>query len=226
MLLVGCGESYKREAPRGGTEYFPLYEDRQLRYRVIEYGKSSEYSMKLRFLGGDQYKVFAASFEGKAPGGIEFRSHGQQLEAITQYSYTSLESPEKKSEFSQMWIDESLEPGGFWSDTDTGTQTVFAGYEDVTVPAGTFTDCYKTVTEALPELPDSINARFDRGEMDGEMLAQQLDNAKLVIIRWFARGVGLVKEKVGTSRFERELLAVENKGWFSPSATAQPNEGN
>jgi hypothetical protein len=225
ILISGCSEAYKRTVPRAGTEFMPLYEDRQLRYRVIDYGDTYEYSMKLRYLGGEEYKVFKATVvEGEAPGGLEFSSHEQQVTAITQFTLTSLESPLQKGEFSQIWIDEALQPGGYWTDFDTGTQTVFAGYEDVIVPAGTYTDCYKTVTEALPVLVDSIRARFERGEMDEEMLAQQSDNAKLIVLRWFAKDVGLVKEQVGTARFVRELLAVENEGWFSP--TAQSNKGN
>jgi hypothetical protein len=203
----------------------PLFEDRQLRYRVTEYGETYEYSMKLRYLGGEEYKVFKATFEnGEGPGGIEFSNHKQQIIAVTQFSLTSLESPLHKSEFSQVWIDESLQPGDVWTDQDTGTQTVFTGYEDVTVPAGTYTGCYKTVTEALPVLVDSIQARFERKEedMDEKMLAMQLDNAKQIVIRWFAQDVGLVKEQIGTARFVRELIAVENAGWFSP--TAQSNE--
>jgi hypothetical protein len=203
----------------------PLYEDRQHRYRVNEYGEIYEYSMKMRYLGGDEYKVFETIIvEGEAPGGIEFSQHKQQVIAITQFSLTSLESPRLRSEFSQVWIDESLRPGDAWTDFDTGTQTVFAGYEDVTVPAGSYTGCYKTVTEALPILADSIHARYEREEedMDEKMLAKQLDNAEQVVVRWFAKDVGLVKEQYGGTRFLRELVAVEKTGWFS--ATAQSNE--
>jgi hypothetical protein len=225
ILVSGCGEAYQRIVPRAGTDFMPLYEDRQLRYRVTEYGETYEYSMKLRFLGGEKYKVFEASIvDGEAPGGIEYSNHDKQIIAVTQFALTSLESPRQKGEFSQVWIDEALRPGDFWTDNDTGTQTVFTGYEDVTVPAGTFTGCYKTVTEALPVLADSIRARFDRKEMDEEMLEKQLDNAKQIVIRWFAKDVGLVKEQIGASRFVRELLAVENEGWFSP--TAQLKKGN
>jgi hypothetical protein len=167
ILISGCSEAYQRVVPRAGTDFMPLYEDCQLRYRVVEYGETYEYSMKLRYLGGEEYKVFKASFiNGEAPGGIEFTSHKQQVIAVTQFSLTSLESPLRMSEFTQIWIDEALQPGDYWTDQDTGTQTVFAGYDDVTVPAGTYTACYKTVTEALPVLVDSIRARFERKDED------------------------------------------------------------
>ena len=218
LLIIGCGE-YQRKVPRGGTEYLPLKEDLTLRYRLTYYGEVQEYSMRLRYLGGKSYKVFKAYFEGGEQGGLEFSSHGKQVVVTTQHSLTSLKSRLERGDFQQLWIDESLEPGDFWQDEDTGTQTVFTGYEDVTVPAGTFSDCYLTVTEALPELIDSINARLERGELDAELLNQELENAKLVVVRWFALDVGLVKEQFGSSAYVRELLAIENEGWFTTDST-------
>ncbi|MBU0691344.1 hypothetical protein KKC97_05555 [bacterium] len=223
LLTTGCGD-YQRVVPLGGTDYLPLKEDLTLRYRLTYYGDVEEYSMRLRYLGGKDYKVYKAYYKGDAQGGLEFSSHNQQVAAITQYSLTSLGSRYERGDFQQVWIDESLQPGDFWQDADTGTQTVFVGYEDITVPAGTFTDCYKTATEALPELVDSINARFDRKEMDSEMFNQELENAKIVVSRWFARDVGLVKEQFGTSEYVRELLAVENEGWYTKPSTSSTEE--
>jgi hypothetical protein len=218
LLLFGCGE-YQRKVPLGGTEYLPLKEDLTLRYRLTHDGEAQEYSIKLRYLGGKSYKVYKAYYEGDEQGGLELTSHDQQVKATTQFSLTSLKSRLEMGDFQQIWVDESLSPGDFWRDEDTGTQTVFTGYEDVSVPAGTFPNCYKTVTEALPELIDSINVRRERGELDPELLNQELENAGLVVVRWFARDVGLVKEQIGSPDYVRELLAVENEGWFTNDST-------
>lgn len=220
LLIIGCGE-YQRVVPLGGTDYLPLKEDLTLRYRLSDNGDVEEYTARLRYLGGKDYKVYKVYYDaGKPQGGLEFSSHGKQVTAVTQYTLTSLLSRHDRGDFQQLWIDESLQPGDYWQDLETGTQTVFTGYEDVTVPAGSFQGCYKTVTEALPELVDSIGARFDREEMDVEMYNQELANAKIVVVRWFARGIGLVKEQYVAMDHVRELLAVVNEGWYTKPSTS------
>ena len=72
-----------------------------------------------------------------------------------------------------------------------------------------------------------VGVLFDeRGEIDEESYQKQLEYAKLVIVRWFAPEVGLVKEQIGSPDFTRELVAVENKGWYSDTLQTNTNEEN
>ncbi|MBK6766673.1 MAG: hypothetical protein IPG71_10265 [bacterium] len=119
------------------------------------------------------------------------------------------------SVYDQVWVDEGAEVDSLWTDPTVGTESLVAGYESVTVPAGTYDDCLKMVITPLPELRDSVEARYQRDESDEQLYLQEKEAASWQTVRWFANGVGLVKEQIGPSgdaRIVRELLAVDVKG--------------
>jgi hypothetical protein len=109
-------------------------------------------------------------------------------------------------------VNEAVKEGDEWEDTDMGTKTIFAGYENVTVPAGTYPHCYNTVTTVEPVFMDSLYVWRDRGSMTSEEFDDWASYANDVTVRWFASGVGLVKEQLNSSDHTRELLEVVKTG--------------
>lgn len=215
LIFSACGEAPVRKAYRSGTEYMPLLDGRTLRYRERGDGETYEYTLTLKYIGGRAWKVYTTHDENIPYGRIEFTSNGTIVEASTLISLTSLESRKQVSAFNQVWVDAGAEVDSVWRDEATGTETVVAGYETVTVPAGTFTECLKTVTTPLPEVADSVEARYQRGDSDEKLYIEEREVVNWQTVRWFAAGVGLVKEQVGPAgdmRITRELVALEAEG--------------
>jgi hypothetical protein len=210
-LAAGCSGP-ERRYPLAGTEHFPLRDRRTLSYRQTRNGRITNYTWRLRWLGGNRIKVFALDVDGLDFGECTITQIDSAVVFVTTAPLTMLESPQLEPEFRQAWVDETVAHGDDWTDPDTGTRTVFTGFESVTVPAGTFPRCYRTVTEATTELLDSLSARLDQGTLTPAEHAQQLAQARLVVSRWFAPGIGLVKEQIGSPDFIRELIAVTDSG--------------
>lgn len=192
-----------------------MLDGRILRYRENAEGEASEYSLTLKFLGGRTWKIYEATDKDIPYGAIEFSSDGKIVEVATQVSLTSLDSRKSVSVYDQVWIDEGAEVDSFWTDPTVGTESLVAGYETITVPAGKFEDCLKMVVTPLPELKDSIEARYQRDESDEQLYLLEKEASNWQTVRWFANGVGLIKEQIGppgAARIVRELLAVEAEG--------------
>jgi hypothetical protein len=157
-------------------------------------------------------KVFALTIKGNELGLCTLMQVDSAIVFSTTDPLTMLESPKQIPEFRQTWLDENVPPGDSWDDPDTGTQTVFAGYESVTVPAGTFEHCYKAVTEATPALLDTLKARLANGELTADEYREAAERARIVAVRWFAAGTGLVKEQMDAIDLTRELVEVTDPG--------------
>ena len=193
----------------------PLLDSRILRYRQKSNGETSEYTLTLKYIGGRAWKVYTVKDKDIPYGELEFSSNGVIVEAATRMSLTSLESRRTVGAFNQVWVDEGADVDSVWYDEQTGTETVVAGYERVTVPAGTFEDCLKTVTTPLAEIADSIEARYQRGDSNEQLYLKEKEVVNWQTVRWFAAGVGLIKEQVGPqgeAKIVRELIAVEAEG--------------
>ena len=161
-IFSACGEAPTRFVYRSGTDYMPLLDSRVLRYREKADGPSTEYTLTLKYIGGRSWKVYTCQDENIPYGSIEFTSNGVIVEAATLISLTSLESRKVVSAFNQVWVDEAVEVDSSWYDESTGTETLVAGYETVTVPAGKLEDCLKTGTTPLPEIADSVESHTPR----------------------------------------------------------------
>lgn len=215
LILSGCGGMPERKSYRSGTDHFPLLDGRVLRYRQNSNGETTEYTLAIRYLGGRAWKVFEAKSENNPYGGLEFMTDGNIVEASTLLSFTSLESRKLVGQFNQVWVDEGVAVDSMWEDPTPGTETLVAGFETVTVPAGTFEECLKTVVTPLPEIKDSIEARYKRDDSNEVLYLREKEVADWQTVRWFAHGVGLVKEQIGPqgeSVIVRELVAVEVEG--------------
>jgi len=208
MLLSGCGGP-ERAPLRGGTEHLLLLHGRELRYEERVGEEVKPYTLRLTYSGGDMVRVFEAQFRGLDFGRCSFISNRTQVFFETNRPTTALQ---ELPEYREAWVDEEAKPGDVWLNEDTGTETAFAGYESISVPAGTFSECYKTVTVGSETLLDSLEVWLARGAIEQGEYDAQMAAAEVVVVRWFASGVGLVREQIGNSDHVRELVAVVRPG--------------
>ena len=229
-MAVGCFDPPERTVYRGGTEYMPLLEGRKLLYRETEAGEQLEYSLTLHYLGGRQWKIFGIREEESPYGAIEFESDGKIVRATTQLSFTSLDDRSGVGAFTAVWLDQGADEDSTWLDDQAGTETIVAGFEGVTVPAGRFSECLKIVTTPLDAVADSIEARYQRNAIDEQQYVEERAVANWQTVRWFAAGVGLVREQIGPpgeTKILRELLMVAEIGTGkADSALFHRNETN
>ncbi|HEY3293894.1 MAG TPA: hypothetical protein VGL38_00495 [bacterium] len=209
LIIAGCGGGPERIILRGGTEHLPLLDDRVMRYRETVGTEEHTYTMHMYYAGGRAIRVYPVVVKGIDLGQCMFRSKGDLVYFGTNNPRTALSA---LPEYRQLWVDETAKPGEEWEDMDTGTKTLFEGFETVTVPAGTFDNCYKTTTIVLPTFMDSLNAWRERGEFTPEEYNDWSAGANDRVVRWFAPGVGLVKEQINGSDHVRELEEVVKPG--------------
>lgn len=208
VLLLGCGGP-ERVPLRGGTEHLLLLHNRVLRYEERYHRELKTFTMRMHYAGGRSVRVYSLQMKGADWGNCSFISSGSQVFFETNKPSTALQDV---PEFRQLWINEELSVGDGWEDQDTGTQTVVAPSETITVPAGTFENCYKTVTTGTQELLDSLQSWHEKALLADEDFETQLKRARIPVVRWFASGVGLVKEQIGGPEWVRELSAIEKMG--------------
>jgi hypothetical protein len=220
FLFLGCMPGPAKVPLRGGTLHLPLLNGRILKYQERVGADMHDYTVKFTYWGGLETRVFDAQFKGIEGGQCRFLSHGGLVYFSTTRPFTALRDV---PEFRQLWVDDSAAAGDTWEDQDTGTQTTFVGYEKVIVPAATFERCYKTVTTALPALIDSIEAWYSRGLIDEQDRQDRRSVADLTVTRWFAAGIGLVKEQIGDENHVRELVKLVNPGRGAADAPPENN---
>jgi hypothetical protein len=208
LLVAGCGGP-ERVALRGGTEHLLLLHRRTLRYEERLGSEARRFTIRMFYSGGREVRAYDLQVKGLDLGHCRFISKGQQVFFETNQPATALTDV---PEFRQLWVDETANPGDGWEDSDTGTETVVAPSETVTVPAGTYQDCYKTVTTGTSALLDSLTAWHERGTLEDEVFESQMGAAQMPVVRWFASGVGLVKAQFGDPDHVRELVAVVEQG--------------
>jgi hypothetical protein len=219
--IAGCGGP-KRIVLRGGTVHMPLLDGRVLRYQEQIGGKTHDYTLHLRYAGGRQVRAYQATFDGINLGDCMFLSSGPKVTFSTTKPVTAMTA---LAEYRQVWVDDTAQQGDEWYDGDMGTQTVFAGYETVTVPAGTYENCYKTVTTVVPAFVDSLDKWEGRGSMSKEEHDEWAKDVNDVTVRWFASGAGLVKEQLNGPEHTRELVAILEPGTgLAEPDTTQPEE--
>ena len=149
FLIVGCGGP-ERVALRGGTEHLLLLHRRTMRYVERKGSEERRFTIRMFYSGGRSVRAYELEVKGLDLGHCRFISKDQQVFFETNKPATTLADV---PEFRQLWEDETANPSDGWEDSDTGTETVVASSETVTVPAGTFENCYKTVTTGTSALP-------------------------------------------------------------------------
>jgi hypothetical protein len=208
LFIVSCAGE-QTPAKRSGTTHLPLVDGRIYEYRETHDGKTQTYRVRFRYAGGIKAPVFDLHLKGADWGTCSLILQDSAVSFSTSRPRTALEPPSSIPEFRAVWVDENVPMGDSWDDWDTGTRTVVAAaLETVATPAGTYENCLRTVTETLPPLFDSLSARLASTRLTPSEYNSQLHAAQLVVQRWFAPGVGLVKEQLGTPEHVRELVAI------------------
>jgi hypothetical protein len=220
VLFVGCSGP-ERVALRGGTEHLLLLHRRTMRYVERVGSKEQGFTIRMFYSGGRLVRAYELQVKGLDLGHCRFISKDQQVFFETNQPATTLADV---PEFRQMWVDETANPGDDWQDSDTGTETVVAPSETVTVPAGTYQDCYKTVTTGTQALLDSLTAWHESGALSTEIFESQVAAAQKPVVRWFASGVGLVKVQFGDPDYVWELVAVAEPGRGRVELKTPPEE--
>jgi hypothetical protein len=208
FLIVGCGGP-ERVALRGGTEHLLLLHRRAMRYVERKGSEERRFTIRMFYSGGRSVRAYELELKGLDLGHCRFISKDQQVFFETNKPATTLADV---PEFRQLWVDETAKPGDGWEDSDTGTETVVASSETVTVPAGTYENCYKTVTTGTSALLDSLTFWHESGALKDEIFESQMAAAQKPVVRWFVSGVGLVKVQFGDPDHVWELTAVAEPG--------------
>jgi hypothetical protein len=210
LLAAGCGSvGPDRTVLRSGTRFFPLLHDRELRYVDKNGGVSTPYSLRMVYGGGNLVRTYFADFKG-----LDTQRYGFVCEDSSVFFVsTTINTPlSGQPEYRDLWVKEPADEGDQWENEVSGELTVVAGYETVTVPAGTFQNCLKTVTTVQQVFMDSLTAWKERGAIDDGQYNSWAKFAGYVTTRWFAQGVGLVKEQLGSVDHVRELTAIVKPG--------------
>ena len=211
LVLFGGCSGPERTVYRGGNSFFPLLDGRVLHYEEHREGTIREYSLRIQYAGGHVSKIYTTYFKGADFGECSFVSRDSDVVFSTNDPLTAMMPRGTLPEYRQLWVDASAKKGNSWQDEDTGTETTFSGFEPVEVPAGKFDHCYKTMTQAQALLFDSLTVWRDRGELKASDYERELESARQLVVRWFAPGVGLVKEQIGTGVI-RVLTKIEKEG--------------
>ena len=203
LTLVSCTKRTVELGEDYGITYLPLRDGQTYTYQRQCGEETKQLTRRLRIVKGD---IENPEFRVIEKGGDSFdqflRHQGNAIVHLTEKPLERLEDLGEGQLYLSTWLLDGAMSGDYWEDNETGLRTAVAGFESVTVPAGTFGDCIKTVTEPTAILLEVVEKRGEQTGLSAEQIAIELENARELCIRWFARGVGLVKEVKGDCRLE------------------------
>lgn len=201
LAIVSCSPSVTRLGTNLGIAYLPLRDGMKHVYQRECDGQVEPITMALQFVKGD---LETPEFRVDAPGvgDMFLRRQGNAVVCLMERPPARLKELAEGELYLSTWLLDGATPGTFWEDEDTGLRTAVAGCEAVTTPAGTFSDCIKVTIEATEILWEVTGERIRRDKLSPEQEDAISESLSYVCIRWFARGVGLVKEEHGACRME------------------------
>ncbi len=203
FTVLSCSKSKQPLGEDYGIAYLPLRDGQTYTYQRQCNEQTEQLTRRLRIIKGD---IETPEFRVFEKGGESFdqflRHQGNAVVHLTEKPPARLEEFDEGQLYLSTWLLDGATRGDYWEDEETGLRTAVAGFESVTVLAGTFDDCIKTVTEPTDILLEVIEKRGEQNRLSAEQIAVELENARELCIRWFARGVGLVKEEKGDCRLE------------------------
>ncbi len=203
FTVLACTKSKRPLGEDYGITYLPLRDGQTYTYQRQCDGSTEQLTRRLRIIKGD---IETPEFRVFEKGGESFdqflRHQGNAVVHLTEKPPARLEEFDEGQLYLSTWLLDGASPGSYWENEETGLRTAVAGFESVTVLAGTFDDCIKVVTEPTDILLEVIEKRAEQRGLSAEQIAVELESAKELCIRWFARGVGLVKEEKGDCRLE------------------------
>ncbi|MBU1707197.1 hypothetical protein KKB28_04705 [bacterium] len=203
FLVISCNKSKEPLGEDYGIAYLPLRDNQTFTYQRQCGDNTEQVTRELRLVKGDLETPEFRIIEKDGESFDQFLRHqGNAVVYLTEKPLARLEDFAEGQLYLSTWLLDGATNGDYWEDEETGLRTAVAGFESVTVPAGTFEDCIKTVVESTDLLLEVIEKRGEQSGLSEEMLAVELEDAKELCIRWFAWGVGLVKEEKGDCRLE------------------------
>lgn len=201
LAIVSCSSPSAKLPTNHGIPYLPLRDGMKYVYQRECDGRVEPITMALQFVKGDletpEFRVDAPSV-----GDMFLRRQGNVVVCLCERPQARLKELPEGELYLSTWLLDGAAPGTFWEDEDTGLRTAVAGYEAVTTPAGTFDDCIKVTIEATEMLWEVTKERIRRDKLSPEQEDAVCEGLSYVCIRWFARGVGLVKEEHGACQME------------------------
>ena len=203
LTILACTKSKEPLGEDCGMAYLPLRDGQTYTYQRQCGDNTEQLTRRLRFIKGDietpEFRVFE---KGDESFDQFLRHQGNAVVHLTVKPPARLMPLGEGHFYLSTWLLDDASPGTYWEDEETGLRTAVAGFESVTVPAGTFDDCIKTVAEPTEILLEVIEKRGEQNGLSAEEITVELESARELCIRWFAWGVGLVKEEKGDCRLE------------------------
>ena len=203
FTVLSCTKSDRPLGEDYGIVYLPLMDAQTYTYQRQCGENTEQLTHRLRIVKGDlEAPEFRVIVKGAESFDQFLRHQRNAVVHLTEKPLARLMELNEGQLYLSTWLLDSASRGDYWEDEETGLRTAVAGFESVTVLAGTFDDCIKTVTEPTDILLEVIEKRGKQNGLSAEQIAVELENARELCIRWFARGVGLVKEEKGDCRLE------------------------
>ncbi|MFH1009738.1 MAG: hypothetical protein V1784_00710 [bacterium] len=201
VFAAACSKSGGKLGNDYGIAYLPLRDGQKFVYQRECDGRVEPIVMELSFVQGDletpEFRVDASGM-----GDRFLRRQGNAIVCLMERPPARLRELAQGELYLSTWLLDGATPGTFWEDEDTGLRTAVAGFESVTTPAGTFESCMKVTIEATEILWEVTEERIRRDQLSPEQEDAICEDLSQICIRWFARGVGLVKEEHGACRME------------------------
>jgi hypothetical protein len=201
LLAAACSKPGGKLGNDYGIAYLPLRDGQKFVYQRDCGGRAERIIRELSLVRGDlETPEFRVNEVGA--GDMFLRRQGNAVVCLSDKPRARLKMLGEGELYLSTWLLDGATPGTFWEDEDTGLRTAVAGFESVTTPAGTFDDCIKVTIEATEILWQVTEERIRRENLSPEQEDAISEALAQVCIRWFARGIGLVKEEDGPCRME------------------------
>lgn len=201
LVIVSCSTSSRKLGEDLGITYLPLRDGQKYTYHRQRGDRSEQLTCRLQFVEGDRTTPEFRAI-GQDTREIFLRRQKDAIVCLTEDPPARLKQLPAGQLYLSTWLLDGATRGVFWEDEETGLRSVVAAFEAVTTPAGTFDDCIKIVIEPMDILLEVMEVRGERQGRSSEEIAAELRAVSEVRVRWFARGVGLVKEEKGDCRLE------------------------
>lgn len=210
LFVFSCSKSDRSLGEDFGIAYLPLRDGSKYVYQRECDGKPEQFTWQFRFVEGDYETPEFRIIEQNGKSVDKFlRRQGNAVVFLTEKPIARLLYLGENELYLSTWLLEGITAHDFWEDEETGMRTAVSGFESVTTPAGKFKDCIKVVIEATEMLWDVTEERLRRYGHSPEEADATREALSDYYIRWFARGVGLVKEKHGDCVME--LISYNRK---------------
>lgn len=201
LAVMSCSAPSRKLGEDLGIAYLPLRDGQKYTYSRQCGDESEQFSVELKFVEGDlatpEFRVI-----NRDGSDIFLRRQRDAVVCLTDAPLGRLKELAAGQLYLSTWLLDGTTTGTYWEDEETGLRSAVAGFESVTTPAGAFDDCIKITIEPTDILLEVMRLRAEQQGRSAHEIAAELNAAAEVRVRWFAQGVGLVKETHGNCLLE------------------------